>query len=521
MPLPNDTDRDAPSVVVIGGGATGCGVARDLILRGMQVTLIEAGDLGAGTSSRFHGMLQSGARYALSDTEYAAECMREREIVARLMPEAVEPVGGLFVALKDEPGDFAEQFVAGCEAARIPSAEIDAGEVMRTEPNISRAIVRAFTVPDASINPWRLLNALASDIEIRGGTVLKRHRVAAIKVANGRVRSVEAEFSGGTRVIACDAVINAAGPWTGKIASLVDQQVDLQLGKGSIMVLARRLVSRIINRCRPPSSHDIIVPTGTVSLVGTTSETIDDPGTTAVRPEEVQELLDGADPLVPGVRSHRPLRVWAGVRPLVKPANWPAGQSLPRRHKVIDHSSQGLAGFISVCGGSLTTHRSMAEDTGDHLCRQLGWSVSSTSAQIPFGSSTAFWDPVRGQVETEAANSYGKLLCECEAVTFAAVDDLLARGGADTLHDLRRRLRIGFGPCQGTFCAPRAANRLVVHRPATDGASEIRDLWTERLKGMAPVAWGVQARQVLLSDVIHQRILGLSSAPVSQLHNGS
>ena len=74
-------------IVVIGGGATGCGVARDLILRGYKTTLIEFNDLGSGTSSRFHGMLQSGARYVVSDTNYAAECYRERKIIEDLFPE--------------------------------------------------------------------------------------------------------------------------------------------------------------------------------------------------------------------------------------------------------------------------------------------------------------------------------------------------------------------------------------------------------------------------------------------------
>ena len=98
--------KDIPRCVIIGGGATGCGVARDLVLRGFDVTLVEAGDLGSGTSSRFHGMLQSGARYVVSDTEYAAECMRERRIIAGLVPEAVEQTGGLFVSLPSDPKDY-------------------------------------------------------------------------------------------------------------------------------------------------------------------------------------------------------------------------------------------------------------------------------------------------------------------------------------------------------------------------------------------------------------------------------
>ena len=84
--MKNNLSKNMPKIVVIGGGATGCGVARDLVLRGYKTTLIEFGDLGSGTSSRFHGMLQSGARYAVSDTKYAEECYRERKIIADIFP---------------------------------------------------------------------------------------------------------------------------------------------------------------------------------------------------------------------------------------------------------------------------------------------------------------------------------------------------------------------------------------------------------------------------------------------------
>ena len=518
MPAGSDTGarRHAPTVVVIGGGATGCAVARDLALRGIQVTLVEAGDLGAGTSSRFHGMLQSGARYAVSDTGYAAECMRERRIVAELIPEAVEPVGGLFVALRQDPPEFGDCFLGSCRAAAIPIEEIDPAAVVRAEPHLSRDIARAFTVPDATINPWRLLNALAEDIERRGGTVLRRHRVLSVKVENGRVKGLEVEGAAGRRAISVDAIVNAAGPWAGRIAGLVGQHVELQLTKGSILVLAHRMVGKIVNRCRPPSSCDIIVPTGTVGLFGTTSELVEDPAVTSVRPEEVQALLDGATPLIPEIRHFRALRVWAGVRPLVKPSEWPAGLPLPRRHKVIDHSEQGLDGFLTVCGGSLTTHRSMAEDAGDQLCRQLGWNAASVSASTPFGTAgAAFWRPAEGYAQAEAGVSFGAQLCECESVSTGAVDRLLKKEvGAVTLDELRRRLRVGFGPCQGTFCAPRAASLLAAHRPATDAAGELHGFWLERLKGMTPVAWGPQARQLLLNDTIYERTLGLRLPPI-------
>ena len=99
------TNKNMPKIIVIGGGATGCGVARDLVLRGYQTTLIEFGDLGSGTTSRFHGMLQSGARYVVSDTPYAAECFKERETISKIAPEAVELIGGLFISLPNDPED--------------------------------------------------------------------------------------------------------------------------------------------------------------------------------------------------------------------------------------------------------------------------------------------------------------------------------------------------------------------------------------------------------------------------------
>ena len=146
-----DVHPGKPRVVAIGGGATGCAVARDLCLRGFNATLVEHDDLGSGTSSRFHGLLQSGARYAISDTQFASECFRERETVASLAPSAVEPIGGVFVSLRQDPPKFAEHFVKGCRSAHIPSEEIDPDRLIAEEPVISRKVVRAFTVPDAAI----------------------------------------------------------------------------------------------------------------------------------------------------------------------------------------------------------------------------------------------------------------------------------------------------------------------------------------------------------------------------------
>ena len=89
-------------VLVIGGGATGLGIAWDLALRGISVILVEMGDLSSGTSGRYHGLLHSGARYVVSDPETARECMKENAILRRIVSRAIDETGGLFVLA---PGD--------------------------------------------------------------------------------------------------------------------------------------------------------------------------------------------------------------------------------------------------------------------------------------------------------------------------------------------------------------------------------------------------------------------------------
>ncbi len=503
---------DAPRVVVIGGGATGCGVARDLVLRGLDVTLVEYGDLGCGTSSRFHGMLQSGARYAVSDTGYAAECMRERRALAALVPQAVEQTGGLFVSLGEDPPDYADRFLVGCREAGIPVEERDPAQVMAEEPTISRDVRRSFAVPDATVQPWRFLNLIADDIRRRGGRILLRHAVTDIDHAGGRLSGVTVSGVNGTERLEADIVVNAAGSWSGQIARMMGQDVPLEMTKGSIIVFAHRLVGRAINRCRPPSSHDIIVPTGTVSLFGTTSEVVEDPNDTRVHPHEVQALLDGAEPLMPGARGHRVLRAWAGVRPIVKPASWPQGQPLPRRHKVLDHAAAGLKGAFTVCGGSWTTHRAMGEDVGNHVAAMFGINTPGSAAGAPLlddGVAAGGWRPTAGYEAAERDDTRTHQLCECESVHRQVVADLVRAGVGAHFQDLRRRLRVGFGPCQGTFCASRLAALVAEITESDDLIAELQGFWSERLKGSAATAWGQQARQILLSDAVFRESFGL------------
>src|SRR5512139_732828 len=180
-------------ILVIGGGATGLGVARDAVLRGFKTVLLEKGDLAHGTTGRYHGLLHSGGRYVVRDPHSAAECYRENLILKRLMPAAIEDTGGFFVALPEDPPDYADKFVAGCQAAGIPAEEVPLALALKEEPLLNPETVRIFRVPDASCDSFDALHLLTENIRAAGGDVRLRHKVVRILREGARVKGVEAE----------------------------------------------------------------------------------------------------------------------------------------------------------------------------------------------------------------------------------------------------------------------------------------------------------------------------------------
>ena len=147
-------------VIVIGGGVTGCGVAWDLSLRGLRVVLLERGGLASGSSGRFHGLVHSGARYAVSDPTAAAQCAREGAVLGRIAPRLVRPTGGLFALFPDDDAAYVEPWEAGIRTTGVAAREIPASEALLREPLLSPSVRRAYL--DRTLS--RLLPARCSRI---------------------------------------------------------------------------------------------------------------------------------------------------------------------------------------------------------------------------------------------------------------------------------------------------------------------------------------------------------------------
>lgn len=379
-------------VVVIGGGATGCGVAWDLALRGLDVTLVEMGDVATGTSGRYHGLLHSGSRYVTSDLKSARECNREQNVIRRIAPHVVDDAGGLFVLSPSDDEGFIEPWLEGCEAAGIPAGEIGVSEALQREPLVHKGIRRAYEVPDASCDSSVLCNSLRTSAEALGATFLTYHRVEDFHRENGRVGGVRVvdQKTEETTDIRCAVVVNASGPWSSRVGGMAGVEYEMDLSRGAMLAFNGRWTGAVVSRLRTPGDGDIFVPLGHVGVAGTTSVPTDDPYDTRIEDWERERIIAETEAFLPGIRRATILRSWAGVRPLYDPEADVAesaekghadSREATRTFDVLDHAARdGVEGFVSVVGGKLTTFRLMAEATADAVCEKLGVDQPSTTA---------------------------------------------------------------------------------------------------------------------------------------------
>jgi len=359
-------------VLVVGGGATGAGVARDLALRGMDVMLVERDGLTSGTSGRSHGLLHSGARYAEADRVGAEECIAENRILKEIAGACIRDTGGLFVQLAGDDPDYFEAKRAACEDVGIPVETLDADAARERVPDIASDVERAFEVPDAVIYPSRLVAANAADARDHGAAIHPHAPVEDVLVEDGQVTGVQV---GGAvdGTIAADYVVNATGAWAGEFAAMAGLDVEMRPTRGVMVSVEYEDLGPVLNRCRDPDDGDIVVPHEREAVLGTTSVPVRDPDEYETEHWEVEESIEECAAMLPPVADAPEVRIWWGVRPLYAPdEDERGGRGISRGFFLLDHADDGVDNMASIVGGKLTTYRQMAEATADLVCDDLG-----------------------------------------------------------------------------------------------------------------------------------------------------
>lgn len=382
-----------PRVIIIGAGFTGVATAHDLTLRGVDVTVIDRGSIANGTSGRTHGLLHCGGRYCVTDQESAIECIQENRILRKIIPQVIEPNGGLLVALDEEDMEYSKTWVASCQTCKIPHKLLTREQALEMEPNLNPDLKLAYEVPDGTFDPLRLALAFAATAKFNGARFMFYNDVTDLVIDNtNRVTGVKLWDRGTDKrsELFADVVVNATGAWSGQIAEMAGANVPVQPTPGVMVAYDQRFVNRAISRLRKPSDGDIVLPQRRLVVVGTTSFEVENVDYIPVVEDQVQLMLARGAALIPGIRQARMRGAYMATRPLIGAGT--SGRSVARTFKCFDHKeSDEIDGFVTITGGKATTLRAMAEKTADIVCQKLDIDAHCNTTEVPLLSYRQFY----------------------------------------------------------------------------------------------------------------------------------
>ncbi len=476
-------------VLVIGGGITGCGVARDAAMRGLKVALVERDDFASGTSGRSSRLIHGGIRYLETGQFHLVhESIRERQTLLRIAPHLVKPLaftwpiyrGARVGRLKLSAGLFLYDLMAVGRSR--PHASLSAAETIAREPSLSTAGLTGGAVYyDAATDDTRLTLANALSAKRLGAVVVSHARVTEILHAGGNAVGgmVTSRQSGTVEEVKARAIVNATGVWENGFSA--DERARRPRGsKGVHITVARdRIGNRDALTLISPVDGRVMfcLPAGAHTIIGTTDTwTEASPETVRASATDVDYLISSANAYFSraGLSRTDVVSAWAGIRPLATGSASNPGL-VSREHSIVTDGS----GVINVTGGKLTTYRTMAAEVVDTVQRALGekrgWAPTDR-IELP-GADRASAIARLQKDDTQLSKALVPGLAYTDAELVYGVSEEMAQ----TLSDLLiRRTHIAFETRDhGMSIAPRAAE-IVAPLLA----------WTEKMKSAQLRAYG-------------------------------
>ncbi|HLY37545.1 MAG TPA: glycerol-3-phosphate dehydrogenase/oxidase [Candidatus Binatia bacterium] len=506
-------------LLVIGGGITGAGVARDAALRGLSVALIERTDWAAGTSSRSSKLIHGGVRYLeMGDVGLVREAANERIVLRRIAPHLTRPVRlvlptygrtthmklslglRLFETLATVPDD--EHYETWTRETALRTVPLLDGA------RLHGAVVFTEYVTDDA----RLVLDTVRGAHAAGAWCMNHAEVTEL---GGERATVRDRLGGRTVAVRARVVVNAAGPWVDEVrrraGALAGARLHLTKGIHLVVPRARLPVEQIVVMQAADKRSAFAVPRGPVTYLGTTDTDYDAPTDhPEVTAEDADYLLDAANRTFAGppLRREDVAAAWAGLRPLLHEEGKRPSE-ISRKDEIMGAEN----GLVSIAGGKLTTHRRMAERVVDLVVRRLDReagpcrteAVPLPNGELPPPELVALEATVAARLGATAAERlvrlYGagaaRLLARIDAdpaagevlsaeagVVRAEIDAAIDDGMALTLEDiLERRTRLLlFDARQGLGCVDAVA-AIAAHRLGWDAARTADEI--ARYRGLA------------------------------------
>lgn len=370
-------------LIVIGGGITGAGVARDAALRGLSCLLLEKGDFASGVSSRSTRLIHGGLRYLANfEMDLVAESLRERAILRKQAPYLIKPMPILIPIYKKDPHGRAIMSI-GIHLYDLLSHEKEIPhyftsnreKTLAFEPRLNREglVGSALFYDHQLMMPERLVMENIISAREAGAKLLNYVRAEKIEETDdGVVVTAKDMLTGTVSVFRAKVLINAAGPWIDRVrqAGNINHRKIIYPTKGIHLVLPKLSDQALFVASRDGRMF-FIIPFGANSIIGTTDTKYSgDLDAVHADPDDVNYLLTESRRILPGlnITGEAILYTYAGIRPLA--FSGASESKISRKHRVIAEGRNRR--IITIAGGKLTTYRTMAKDAVNAACRVLG-----------------------------------------------------------------------------------------------------------------------------------------------------
>ncbi len=472
-------------VFIIGGGITGAGIARDLAMRRVKVFLVEKNDFASGTTGTCMGLLHGGARYLLYEPEMTRVSCEEAGYIRNIAKHLTFRVPFLTPVYKGQKHNLSlyDAFFTIYDNYQYLKEgkkhhKLTDKETLKIEPSLNPTLTGAVGYDEWGVDVFRLtlLNILSAK---NYGAIVKNHTsIENVAFRGNRWYVTVKDIFGATENVEAQFIINAAGPWAKEVCRFFDLDLNLRLTKGVHVIFSRRVTNVGLNTEAIDGRPIELVPHWNTTLIGCTDDDyFGDLSEIEITQDDINYLVLPFCQLVKGLENERILRTMVGVRPLI----FEKGKyedKVTRNYKIIDHEVEGgKRGLFTIFGGKMAIYRKMAEDMGDVICGKLGIKTKSTTKfvnlieekknidievvaskyNIPLYVLSRLYRRQGDNILKVLSlldndNQMRNVICACESILEAEVRYSIREEMAVTLNDLRRRLRLGMGQCQGSMC---------------------------------------------------------------------
>lgn len=448
-------------VIIIGAGTVGCAIARELSRFQIRTILIEKNeDVCAQTGKANSAIIHTGFDAPVDSLEArlvsSANPMFDQ--LARELNFPFQRIGALVVAINHEQKNILAEIKHKAICNNVMDVQLLSGkQAINMEPKLTRAVCGALLVPRESIvSPYEMALAMAENAVANGVNVMLSTKVTSMAVSDGTIKSVETDRGR----IKASWIINAAGIYCDEIAEMVGEcDFKITPRRGQFFIMDKKAPYHLQRAILPVPTKVtkgiLITPTvhGNL-LVGPTAEDLENKTDAGITESGLQQVLTGAQKLVPSISTAHTITQFAGLRPVRHPEGYVIEVSNNIRNYI------GISGVRST---GITAAPAIAAYVRD-IVEEEGLNLVPKPDFDPFRPMVKAFADMTFEERLKAIKDdprNGNIVCRCEKVTEAEIVRAIhGFVGARSIDGIKRRTRAGMGRCQGGFCSPRVTKIL-------------------------------------------------------------